>query len=131
MIFLDANFIIDLFVNTEDNHNKAVQIYKEIRDEQLIISNSIIIEVMNVLNIKLKVSKEILEKSYIKLSAGKFRIVEDTSLYDNTIKRQMKYLPQRLSFNDCLYIEVMKQLGIEKIVTFDKHFSNKDVEVIT
>jgi hypothetical protein len=35
---------------------------------------------MTVLNIKLKVSKEILEKSYIRLNSGKFQIVEDTSL---------------------------------------------------
>jgi len=130
MIFLDANFIIDLFVDTEDNHEKAVQIYKKIRDKQLIISNSIILEVMTVLNMKLKVSKEILNKSYNRLNGGKFKIVEDVPLYNETMERMVSYLPQRLPFWDCLYIELMEQLGIEKIATFDKHFNNKGIEVI-
>ncbi|KZX11795.1 PIN domain-containing protein [Methanobrevibacter filiformis] len=80
MIFLDANFVIDLFVDTEDNHEKAVKIYKKIKDKQLIISNSVILEVMTVLNIKLKVSKEILGKSYSRLNGGKFKIIEDVPL---------------------------------------------------
>jgi len=130
MIFLDANFIIDLFVDTEDNHKKAVKIYKKIEDKELIISNSIIMEVMSVLNIKLKVSKKLLEKAYNRLNSGKFGIVEDINLYDNTNKRMISYFPERLPFFDCLYIELMEQLGITKIATFDKHFNNKGIEVI-
>ena len=121
MIFLDANFIIDLFVDTEDNHKKAVKIYEKIKDNELIISNSIIMEVMTVLNIKLKVSKELLENIYNMLNSGKFGIVEDITLYDDTNERMISYLPRRLPFFDCLYIELMEQLGIEKIATFDKH----------
>lgn len=40
------------------------------------------------------------------------------------------YLPERLPFFDCLYIELMKQLEIKKIATFDKHFNNKEIKVI-
>lgn len=129
MIFLDANFIIDLFVDTED-HQKAVRIYEKIKDEQLIISNSIILEVMTVLNIKLKVSKAMLEKSYMRLNGGKFKIIEDLPLYNEAIERMANYLPERLPFFDCLYLELMEQLGIAKIVTFDKHFNNKGIKVI-
>jgi predicted nucleic acid-binding protein len=130
MIFLDANFIIDLFVDTEDNHEKAVKIYKKIKNKQLIISNSVILEVITVLNIKLKVSKEILEKSYSRLNGGKFNIVEDVPLYNGAMERVVSYFPQRLPFWDCLYLELMEQLEIEKIATFDKHFKNKGVEII-
>ncbi|KZX12262.1 type II toxin-antitoxin system VapC family toxin [Methanobrevibacter curvatus] len=130
MIFLDANFIIDLFVDTEDNHEKAVKIYKKIKNKQLIISNSVILEVITVLNIKLKVSKETLEKSYSRLNGGKFNIVEDVPLYNEAMERVVSYFPQRLPFWDCLYLELMEQLEIEKIATFDKHFKNKGVEII-
>jgi predicted nucleic acid-binding protein len=81
---------------------------------------------MTVLNIKLKVEKEVLEKTYIRLNKGKFGIVEDINLYNDTMERMIKYLPERVSFFDCLYIEISKQLGIEEIVTFDKHFNNID-----
>ena len=131
MIFLDANFIMDLFIDTGDNHKKALDIWNKIENEELIISNSVILEVMNVLNIKIKVSKEILEKTFNRLNGGKFRIIEDTPLYNRTIKRQISYLPQRMPFSDCLYLEVMEELEISKIATFDKHFNNKGIEVIT
>ncbi|KZX10758.1 PIN domain-containing protein [Methanobrevibacter curvatus] len=84
MIFLDANFLISLFA--EDKHSvKAKKIWMQIKDKELIISNSIIMEVITVLNVKLKVSKDILKDSYISLKDGTFKIVDDTGLYDEVM----------------------------------------------
>jgi len=30
-------------------------------------------------------------------------IIEDTNFYNDSFKRQINYLPQRIPFNDCLY----------------------------
>lgn len=130
MIFLDANFLMALFIETEEEHEIANKIYEKIKNKDLIISNSIILEVMTVSNIKIKVSKEKLEEMYNKLNSGTIKIIEDISLYDDSMKRQLSYLPQRLPFNDCLYIELMEQMNIKEIATFDKHFNNKGIEVI-
>ena len=130
MIFLDANFLMAFFIETEDQHEIANNIYEKIKDKQMIISNSIILEVMTVSNIKLKISKEKLKEIYIGLNSGLFEIIDDTDLYDDTMERQMNYLPERLPFFDCLYIELMSQLGITKITTFDKHFNNKGIEIV-
>ena len=130
MIFLDANFLLAFFIETEDQHEIANNIYEKIKDKQMIISNSIILEVMTVSNIKLEVSKEKLKEIYIGLNSGLFEIIDDTNIYDSTVERQMNYLPERLPLFDCLYIELMDQLRITKIVTFDKHFNNKGIEVI-
>jgi predicted nucleic acid-binding protein len=62
MIFLDANYLIALFIQKHENHKKAAEIYDKIEKEDLIITNSIILEVMTVSNTKLKVSKELLGK---------------------------------------------------------------------
>jgi len=125
MIFLDANFLIAFFVETEDQHEIATKIYEKIKDKQLIISNSIILEVMTVCNIKIKVSKEKLKEIYINLNSGLFDIIEDIKIYDDAMERQINYHPQRLPFFDCLYIELMEQLKIKGIVSFDEHFDNK------
>ncbi|MEA4957651.1 hypothetical protein SDC9_37497 [bioreactor metagenome] len=130
MIFLDANYIIALFVDNHKYYKRANKIYEDIKDQDLIISNSIILEVMTVLNIKLKVSKEKLEEIYNRMNNGSFGIVEDISVYDDALIRQISYFPDRLPFFDCLYIELMDQMAIKKIATFDKHFNNKEVEVI-
>jgi predicted nucleic acid-binding protein len=42
----------------------------------------------------------------------------------------ISYYPQRLPLFDCLYIELMEQLEIKKIATFDKHFNNKGLELL-
>lgn len=126
MIFVDANFIMSLFIKTEKHHDVAIKIYEKIKNQPLIITNSIILEVMTVSNIKIKVSKEILENIYSSLNSDVFEIFEDIELYDDVMERQISYLPQRISFFDCLYIEFMEQLGIEKIATFNKDFTNKE-----
>jgi predicted nucleic acid-binding protein len=130
MILVDVNFLIHLFIETGEEHNIANKIYENIKNQQLIIANSVILEVMTVSNVKLKVSKEKLEEIYNTLQGGKFEILDDMNLYDNTFKRQISYLPERLPFFDCLYLELMEQLGIKRMVTFDKHFDNKGIEVI-
>jgi len=130
VIFLDANFLMSLFIKTEKHHDIAIKIYEKIKEERLIISNSIILEVMTVSNIKIKVAPEKLKEIYINLNSDLFEIFEDIEIYDDTMERQLSYHPQRLPFFDCLYIELMEQLGIKKIVTFDKHFNNKGIEII-
>jgi predicted nucleic acid-binding protein len=42
----------------------------------------------------------------------------------------LNYLPERLPLFDCIYLELTKYLNIEAIVTFDKHFQNKGIEII-
>ena len=98
MIFLDANFLMSLFIKTEKNHDIAVKIYNKIKNHHLIISNSIISEVMTVSNVKIKVSKEILEDIYINLNSGLFEIFEDIELYDEAMERQVNYHPERIPF---------------------------------
>jgi predicted nucleic acid-binding protein len=131
MIFLDANFLMALFIETEDQHDIALNIWDKIKNDEFIITNSIILEVMTVSNIKIKVSKELLEDICINLNSDMFNIINDTGIYDKTMERQLSYFPERLPFFDCLYLELMEQLEIEKIVTFDKHFNNKGIKVIS
>jgi predicted nucleic acid-binding protein len=126
MIFADANYLIALFIKDHDHNKQALKIWDKINQKKIVISNSIILEVMTVLNIKLKVSQEQLEKAYSRLYSGRFGIVEDIHINDKTMQRMITYLPERLPFFDCLYIELMKQLEIKEIVSFDEHFDNKE-----
>ena len=127
MIFLDTNYIIALFIKEHDFHERAVEIFEKIKNRELIISNSIILEVMTVLNIRLKVHKDILEDVFSNLNSDMFEIIEDIGLYYDTMQRMISYYPERLPFFDCLYIELMNQMGIVELVSFDGHFDNKGI----
>ncbi|MDR2544536.1 MAG: hypothetical protein LBD03_03160 [Methanobrevibacter sp.] len=85
---------------------------------------------MTVSNIKIKVSKELLETVFYALNNGEFGIVEDVQHINKGMDKLLNYLPERLPFFDCLYMEIMDQLRIKQIATFDKHFNNKGIEVI-
>ena len=130
MIFLDANYLLSLYIETETEHNIALDIWDKIKHEELVISNSVILEIITISNIKIKLEKEKIEGIYNNLNSGRFKIVEDVSFQKNSMKKLLNYLPQRISLFDCLYIELMEQLGITKIATFDKHFNNKGIEII-
>ena len=130
MIFLDANYLLSLYIETETEHDIALDIWDKIKHEELVISNSVILEVITIANIKIKLEKEKLEGIYNNLNGGRFKIVEDVSFQNNSMKKLLKYLPQRIPLFDCLYMELMEQLGITKIATFDKHFNNKGIEII-
>jgi len=64
---------------------------------------------MNASNTKIKIEKELLKDIYINLNSDMFIIYDDTDFYDDTMLRQINYLPKRLPFSDCLYIELMNQ----------------------
>jgi len=130
MIFLDANYLISLFIETEKKHSIALDIWEKIKHEQLVITNSIILEVITISNVKIKLEKEKLEGIYNNLNSGRFKIVEDVSFQEGGMKKLLNNLPQRIPLFDCLYIELMEHIGIKQIVTFDKHFNYKGIEVL-
>ena len=50
---------------------------------------------------------------------------EDIELYNNALKTQLKY-KGKLGFADCIIMEVMKNMGINEIASFDRHFDGKE-----
>lgn len=122
MIFLDANYLISYYINSENHHKRALEIYKEIENKEQIISKSIIAETINILHNRIKADFRDIEIIYNELN-NKYPVIEDRYFYDKTIFRILKD-KKRLPFFDNLYIVIMEELGISEIVTFDKHFNN-------
>lgn len=66
MIFLDANFLINLYVETSNEHERANEIYNLIENEEKIISNLVIMEVITIMNIKLKLEPRFKYQKFMK-----------------------------------------------------------------
>jgi predicted nucleic acid-binding protein len=123
LIFVDTSFIIG-FVNNKDQwHDKAMQIAKKIENEKKVVSNTVIVEILNGLG----------KFDEGKLSAKIYRIIKDNfiiheenrQIYDVAVKTHLKY-KGKLGYADCVIIEVMKSLGINEIASFDSHFDGKE-----
>lgn len=124
MIFLDANYIIALFIEDHKFNERAKEIYKSI-DNEKIISRLVITEVITVLNIKIKADNGIIKKVYQQMY-NNFSVIEDHYFHDKAVQKLLKYNEKDLSLFDCIYMVLMEELGINEIATFDEHFENRE-----
>ena len=130
MIFLDANFVIALSLKKHDKHERATEIWNNILNKEKITSKTVVAEVSNVLNTRLKENIELTNKVY-KFMFNKLIVAYDYDYHDEALKHMNLYYPERVPFFDCIYMALMEELGIKEIATFDKHFDlNKNIKRI-
>ena len=128
MIFLDANFLINFYVKTNNEYERANELMEEIKDKERVISNLVIMEVITVMNVKLKQDPYLVSKVYQELNDN-YRVIVDNDFYDKgfeILTKEMRENKKRMPLFDCVYIALMRELGIKKIATFDDHFDNID-----
>ncbi len=83
-------------------------------------------EVITVMNIKLKLDLDLISEVYEELNIA-YKVLNDTNFYNkgfDILKREFNRNKEKISLFDCVYVALMKDLGIEKIATFDDHFDN-------
>ena len=126
MIFLDANFLINFYVETNKDHERAEELLKSFNDDEILISKLVIMEVITVMNVKLKQNIYLISKVYEELNDN-YNVIIDNSFYNKGFEiliREMRENDKRMPLFDSVYISLMKELGIKKIATFDNHFDN-------
>ena len=130
MIFLDTNYLVSFYIEEEEHHERALEIAKDIESEKQIISKLIIAETINLLNTKLKIDKERIEKTY-KILKEDYTILEDSHMYDDALRKTIDF-NKRLPFFDFVFMSIMEDLKIKEIVSFDRHFDiNKNISRIS
>jgi len=124
MIFLDSSYLVSLEIDTDINHEKAVQLNKEIakgKFGRLFISDYIFDETLTVtLRKTKKLSKAVLVGNSI-FAFAEIKPVSEEIFTDswNFFKNQKS---TKLSFTDCTTVMLMQSNGIKNIVTFDEDF---------
>ncbi|KZX17208.1 type II toxin-antitoxin system VapC family toxin [Methanobrevibacter filiformis] len=123
MIFIDTGFIVGLVDSNDQWHNHAASLVSKINNEKRVICNAVIIESLNTIGKRL--GSEAIKQLYINLKENFIIYNENRALYDKAVSTQIKY-GGKLSLADSIIIEIMKELNITKIVSFDHHFDNKE-----
>ncbi|KZX11484.1 type II toxin-antitoxin system VapC family toxin [Methanobrevibacter filiformis] len=122
MIFLDASFLIAIFVENDQWHQDAVKLLPKISKKKKFISKLVIAETITNLTHNLR-AKEIRE-IYNNIIEN-FTIIDESDFYNEAMKVFIHY-DAKLSFFDSMYIKIMELNGISEIASFDKHFDNKN-----
>jgi len=128
MIFLDTNFFINFYVETNENHERAKEIMKLIKNKEKIISKLVIMEVITVLNYRLKQESKLISNVYKELNED-YKVLIDNDFYDkgfNILIKELNENNDKIPLFDCVYMALMREMGIKKIVSFDEHFDNKE-----
>jgi len=125
MILLDTSYIVSSLINNEENHVKALKISEKINKKELVITNAILIETMNLLTKKLNKNTKAILEVYESIK-NNFKIIYVTEeLTERSMQTLVKY-KANIGLADSLNIEVMKDLNIYEIVSFDPDFDNKE-----
>jgi len=119
MIFLETSFIINFHVPTIQNHERAKEIWEDIKDEKKVISEMVTYETMTVLR-KLKQDDKKLKDVYNELTTSKdILIFEDVIYYEKALEETFI---NPIGFFDNLTRIVMLANGIKQIASFDLDF---------
>ncbi len=124
MIILDSSFIVAVEVETDQNHEKAVEIRNKIIKGEFgdtVISDYIFDETITVTYQKTKdLKKTILIGTNLRNSAKMMNVEEE--IFEEAWEIFKKQENTKFSFTDCTIFSIMKLRKINNIATFDKDF---------
>lgn len=125
--FLDSSFIIALVNDNDSLHEKALKYIELTETNDCFISNFIINEVITVIGNKLGLKIAI---STFNLLINVFNIINkyDNSNFNSSNMLIYEEYNTKLSYTDSSIIYIMKEEGIDNLISFDKEF--KKVEGI-
>lgn len=119
MIFIETSYLINLNVPKLQNHQRAKEIWAEIKDKEKIISKMIVYETITVLR-KLKQDTKTVNKVYKLLVDGEIKVLEDVIYYEQALDYTLNH--NKIGFFDNLSYIVMQNNDIKEIVSFDEDF---------
>lgn len=123
MIFIDASFFIAALNKNDQWHEKVDKLLPIIKNEEKVTSELILSESITLVGslfggkIGLKLFEYILDNHEVRYA--------DKELSFNAMETFLKY-DGILSFADSVSVEIMKDSGIERIVSFDSDFDKVD-----
>ncbi|KZX12332.1 ribonuclease VapC20 [Methanobrevibacter oralis] len=120
-IFLDSSFIIALVNDNDSLHEEALDYLELTETNECFISNLIINEVITVIGNKLGLKIAI---STFNLLVSVFNIVNeyDNSNFNSSNMLIYEKFDTKLSYTDSSIIYIMKEEGINNLISFDKEF---------
>lgn len=130
-IFTDTSFFKAIVDPKDDFYKQAKKILKNLQKEKatLITSNYVLDESFTL--IKLRCGREMVDRfrkdlseSSLVITIMRITVADEAKAWDWFLKDWAD-----LSFTDCVSFALMNRLGINRIVTFDKHFQRAGFKI--
>ncbi|KZX11775.1 type II toxin-antitoxin system VapC family toxin [Methanobrevibacter curvatus] len=119
MIFLETSFIINFHVLKIQNHERSKEIWEDIEDKEMAISEMVIYETLTVLRKLNQNNKKLKEVHDFLVNSQNIKVFEDVIYYEKALKETFI---NPVGFFDNLSHVVMLANSIKEIASFDKDF---------
>lgn len=131
-IFIDTGFIIALESATDQNHDKALQQWKELLKDlpELVTTTYVIDEIVTFFNSRNQHAKAVEIGNRLMNSRSVQIIHVDEGLFDKGWQHFQQHADKTYSLTDCISFIAMKEQGIEVALSFDKHFTQARFKIL-
>lgn len=127
-IFVDSGFVTALINQRDQYHQQALELADRLEGHALITTDAVLLEFGNALarNYKQK-AIEIIEQF---LDSDEVEIVSLTpQLFNQALSQYKQYEDKEWGLVDCISFVVMQEIGINQVLTFDRHFVQAGFQV--
>lgn len=122
--FLDTSFAIALCVRTDQHHERALELQRELKvaNMRMLTTEAVLFEIANSLRKATvrRVAAELIESLATDTSVEVVRVTE--SLFWQAIDMFRQALDKEWSLTDCVSFVVMRDRGLDSALTADRHF---------
>lgn len=131
-VFVDSSFLFALFVEGDEFHKDAVNIYAQLRKAQneLILTNFILDESFTLFRVKAGLEKALELRRSIGASESFLYIVRVSIEDESAVWDWFEKDWSKLSYTDCVSFAVMKRLDITHVASFDDHFARAGFTIV-
>ncbi len=124
-IFVDTSAWIMLLNRSEQQHEEAKQLYRQLNNSKLVVTNLVIGETYTWLRIKVgfREAANFLSAMQRKVEIGQLEVVySDYNLEQDAVLLLQKYRDHDFSYADAISFVVMKNRGLKRAFAYDSHF---------
>ncbi|HML95589.1 MAG TPA: PIN domain-containing protein [Thermodesulfobacteriota bacterium] len=128
-IFVDTSFVIALVNRNDQYHEAAIRLSHNLESAALLTSSGVLLEIGNGLAKRYRDSAiEIID---LFLSADNIEIIAiDEKLFIAGLMNYKKYSDKNWGLVDCISFAIMREHGIEEVLTFDYDFEQAGFTVL-
>lgn len=133
LVFVDSDAFIALAKEDDTNHQKAIELLKELYSDQVnfITSNYVFSETVTVLSIRISHEAALDFIARIKSPQNPFSIKRvDDELEEKAIEVFKNQTSKNISFVDCTNIALCKEVSVDAIFSFDEVYRKNSLVTV-
>ncbi|MBM3119704.1 PIN domain-containing protein [Candidatus Shapirobacteria bacterium] len=130
-VFIDTSFFKAILDEKDDFYKEALGIWEKLRAENasLLTSNYILDEVFTLIRKRSGVAKVKEFRELVIQNAASLKIIRVTAADEANAWNWFLEAWRDLSFTDCVSFALMERVGLKRVATFDRHFSQAGFKV--